>query len=96
MATTIDTYPQAPYSYNDSRICYNEPCFLYNGGFDLVCLAIAVTPPRRVGGKSTSQSRTTYPTASMIDFTFRSRIDYVNDEKLEEDKYSEFKKFRFP
>jgi len=43
-----------PYTYNDPRILYNEPCFFYDGIFDSVCLANKFTSARGHGGGLTS------------------------------------------
>lgn len=39
-----------PYSFDDPRILFDEPCFKFDGGFDTVCLAnLGQTTRRRVG-----------------------------------------------
>ena len=48
--------PSGPYTYDDPRFIYNEPCMFYNGGFDLQCLIDIgqVTLPKKIwGGRST-------------------------------------------
>lgn len=46
--------PLPPFTYNDPRIAYNEHCFLYNGGYDEVCLNLPEPQQPRRGGKSTN------------------------------------------
>lgn len=41
---------EPPYYYNDPRITYDEECFLYNGGFDEVCLIDNGLLPTKKGG----------------------------------------------
>ena len=88
--------PEAPYTWNDPRICYNEPCFAYNGGFDLVCLFGDATPARRVGGKSTSATAgRQYPEPETLSLIFKTCIDYVNDEEYNDEAYCDIKQYKF-
>lgn len=32
------TTPNPPFLYDDSRITYDEHCFYYDGGYDIICL----------------------------------------------------------
>jgi hypothetical protein len=45
----------APYTYDDPRLLYNEPCFFYDGGFDQVCLINKFQI--RTGGRSSASRK---------------------------------------
>lgn len=97
MSHTNTNFPAPPYSYNDYRITYNEPCFLYNGGFDLICLTI-----RHPGGTGASSAvgkyptERSYPSEDMINFVFKVCIEYVNDKKYDQEEYCEIKRYSVP
>ncbi len=86
--------PPGPYNFNDTRICYNEPCFEYNGGFDLVCLFGVVVPPRK-RGKSTTQVGRQYPEPQMVDLLFKTCITCINEDEFEEGEFCEERKYTF-
>lgn len=87
--------PEPPYTWDDPRICWDEPCFFYDGGFDLVCLfPTATTRKRRGGGGGTKTTPAkSYPTPEVLSLVFKTCIDYVNDEELDDE--CEIKKFKF-
>jgi hypothetical protein len=94
MTHTTTSYPNPPYTYNDYRITYNEKCFFYNGGFDLVCLAVK---PNRggVSGVAVGKLPKSFPTKEMIDLVFKVCIQNVNEQGYKEEEFCEIKKYSF-
>jgi len=87
--------PPAPWTYNDPRLIYNERCFFYNGGWDLVCLYGRVVPGKRKIGRSGAVfTGKSYPQAETINFLFKVCLTHVNEKKFED--YCEIKKYRVP
>jgi hypothetical protein len=82
-----------PYTYNDPRIIYNEPCFFYNGGYDLICLGLTINVGKG-GGGAVGKQTIAKPQPKMINILFKTCLDYVNDEEFKEE-YCEIKEFRF-
>lgn len=83
--------PAEPHTYNDPRFCYNEPCLMYNGGFDLQCLFDRNGVGRIKGGRSTGRQ---YPEPEVVDLLFKTCVVCVNDEKFEPE-FCEEKKYSF-
>ena len=75
-----------PYTYDDARILYDEECFLYDGGFDEVCLT-DITPvevPRKFGGGGgmVARRRPYVPPPApnpLLDIRFKVCLKSVND-----------------
>jgi hypothetical protein len=87
---TPETYPAPPaepFLFNDPRITYNEPCFAYNGGFDLICLFGRKTRGPIVGGKS----RHIYPNPEIMEVFFQTC--YKKRDDLDEQQACEVKKY---
>lgn len=95
MTYDTTTFPNPPYTYNDYRITYNEKCFFYNGGFDLVCLTAG---RRRVVGSPPGVGKLppkSYPQPQMIDLVFKVCIQYVNEKEYKDEEVCEIKRYSF-
>lgn len=94
MSDPFSTPP--PYTYDDPRILYDQKCFFYNGGFDLVCLGIDPTPPEppvsdffrpQGAGDGFGYRKPVEPEYHWIDVRIKSCLVRVNHEKYEKDSY---------
>lgn len=78
-----------PYTYDDPRMIYDELCYLYDGGFDEVCLIDNGLLSSKKGGASAGivARRKPYqpPPAPpcMLDIEIKSCLKRVNDEDKE-------------
>lgn len=83
--------PPGPYTYDDPRFIYNEPCMFYNGGFDLQCLIDiqGVVLVKKKLGKSTSaisSRRKQLPPEdcrTILDFVIKAEVERVNDKEID-------------
>lgn len=74
-----------PYTYNDSRLTYGEHCFLWNGGYDEVCLVIGFDRKRKVGvssGGGKASRREPLPNLPWIDITVCAQLLSANEEEI--------------
>jgi len=73
--------PAAPYTYDDPRLTYDEHCFLYDGGYDSICLVIGFGKHFR-GGRS-SKTTASYAPRELppyVDINVKSKLIAVNEQ----------------
>jgi len=73
----------APYTYDDPRLLYNEPCFFYDGGFDQVCL-INKFQIRTGGRSSASRNKENKPLddKEYINVFIECELKHVNGDRF--------------
>ena len=86
------TLPPPPYGFDSDNVIYDEPCFFYDGGWNLHCLVQLV---QKHGGGLQPISKV-YPQVEFINLIFKTCIDYVNDKSYIEEECCEIKKYEFP
>lgn len=71
----------ALYTYDDPRITYDEMCFFYDGGFDLLCLK---EKAQKVYGRLTKKDREKEPKEEIFNLFIRISLVEVNGEEVDE------------
>ena len=92
-ASSTTVIPPPPYGYDSPHIIYDEPCYLYDGGYDLKCLATILV--RKPGGGTWPKTKI-YPQVDMINLVFQTCVCYVNDKVYVDNDTCEIKKYEFP
>lgn len=94
MTDTIYTYDDISLSQVDETrtIIYDEPCFAYDGGYDLICLyGLKPLPKRRIvgggGGLGKTTEKKTYPEPDIVELVFKTKIVNFDIENTKTYKY---------
>ena len=95
MDDTIYTYDDISLSQVDETrtIIYDEPCFVYDGGYDLICLyGLKPLPKRRILGTSGGtfskpSEKKTYPEPDIVELVFKTKIVNFDIETTKTYKY---------
>lgn len=73
-----------PYSFDDPRILFDEPCFKFDGGFDEVCLAgLGLNRRKRVGvvgGSALRKKTVEKEERNVYDIKMKTSLASVNSE----------------
>lgn len=81
----------ALYTYDDPRITYDELCFYYDGGYDLVCIKEHAV--KRIYGRSAAGKKRKEENEEVFNLFIRISLSEVNGKEID-DPLSE-KYFRF-
>ena len=76
-----------PHTYDDPRMQYDEQCFFYDGGYDLLCLYDSGRIPKKQKGKGSGgivggRKPKSHPQPEFIEYIFKTSIIRVNDDVL--------------
>jgi len=85
--------PDPPYTYDDPRLLYDEVCFFYDGGYDLVCLAGPVIVGKGGGSSDSGKKRVEEPKKNFVNIFIEHKLISVNGVPYHPDEDPEW--FRF-